>query len=190
MPVLIVHTTARESSVEIAQQIADRLVKSGFAVSVHPIRKVESIQSAQPVVLGNAVYEREWLPEAFEFIRKFSVELARSPVWLFSDGPKGGSSSSPRVVSLVAHDSNSRAGIAAACDTIHARDHRYFSGEFQRHTGSRLGDLFSKVCGGAPADRRDWREINEFAAEIARELQRFDHLKERRRLHLSVRGRP
>ena len=187
MSVLIAHTIARQSSVEIAQQIADRLVKSGFAVSVRPVQKVESIQAGQPVVLGNAFYEQEWLPDAFEFIRKFSVELARSPVWLFSDGPKGGSFASPKVVSLVPHDTNRRAGVAG--DTI-ARDHRYFSGEFERGTWSLLGDLFSKVCGGAPADRRDWREINAWAAEIAGELQRVDHLKERRRLHLSVRGRP
>lgn len=190
MSVLIVHATARQSSVEIAQQIADRLVKSGFAVSVRPVQKVESIQSGQPVVLGSDLYEQEWLPDAFEFLRRFSVELARSPVWLFSAGPKGERSLDPKVLSLVHHDSNRRAAVAAECDTIRARDHRLFSGEFERGAWSMLGDLFSKICGGSPADHRDWRDINAWASDIARELQRLDHLKERRRLHLSVRGRP
>ncbi len=192
MSVLVAYASAHSSTAVIAQQIADRLMKSGFTALVRPVDQIQSIALHQTVVLGSEVQQQECLPEATEFLRRFSGQLSKLPVWLFSTGPV----SEPndifglKVRALVDPAGYESPAVADAPDAIQVRDHRHFADVFQRGRWSLLADLFLKVCGGSPADRRDWRNVNAWAADIARELHRIDHVKERRRLHLSVRGRP
>lgn len=189
MSVLIGYTSATWSSVEIAQQLADRLMKAGVAAVVRPIDSIESLRPYQAIVLGSALDDQDWLPGAAEFLRKFSEDLARLPLWLFSAGSvkELGSPFDSRIAALLGHPC---APAGKAQDRVQFRGHRHFAGTFERSAWSLLSDLFLKICGGTPDDRRDWHAINEWASEIAREVQALDHLRERRRLHLSVRGRP
>ena len=191
MSVLITCTSPHRSTAEVAHQIADRLVKSGFEARVRSIEQVESIQSRQPIVIGSDVRDKDWLPQVERFLRRFSSELVKSPVWLFSTGAESEPSSfGPKLAMLVADPPSESAGLSGARDTIRIRGHRYFGGAFERGGWSLLGDLFSRICGGSPPDHRNWRDVNAWAADIARDLQHIDHVQERRRLHLSVRGRP
>ncbi|HYP76798.1 MAG TPA: flavodoxin domain-containing protein [Polyangiaceae bacterium] len=168
MSVLIAYAGASASTVEIARQLADRLVKAGFTALVRPIEQVESVRPYRAVLLGSELREQALLPELGQFLSRFSAPLSALPVWSFSNAELG-----------------------APIPTFHrVREHRHFSGSFQRSGTRRLGDLFLKICGGSSGDHRDWRQVNAWAADITRELQHIDHLKERRRLHLSVRGRP
>ena len=192
MTVLVAYASAHGSTAGIALQIADRLLKSGFAAVARPVAQITDLQPYQAVVLGSAIHDQAWLPEAAEFLSRHQHELAKLPVWLFSACSVGESNSffGPKVTALIRRARHECSAVAAARDTIHFRNHRYFTGAFERGGWSLLGDLFLKVCGGSPGDHRDWRDINEWAAGIARELQGIDRVKERRRLHLSVRGRP
>ena len=191
MSVLIAYASARPSTAVIAERIADRLVKAGFVALVHPLDQVESIRPSQPVIIGSDVRDHEWLPDACRFLQRFSRELARSPVWLFSTGAHAEVGSfGPKIAALVHDASDQSAAVSSARDMIRVRDHRYFGGAFERGSWRSLGDMFLRICGGSPPDPRDWRDVNAWTAGIARELQHIDHLKERRRLHLSVRGRP
>ncbi|MEI9941875.1 MAG: flavodoxin domain-containing protein [Pseudomonadota bacterium] len=191
MSVLIAHLNARSPSAEIAEQIADRLLKAGFTAVVRPIDQIESIQLYQALVFGGAVHDQQWLPEAAGFLRRFSDELARLPVWLFSTCSDSETSAvEPQIATLVQRTCHERAAAIGSREHSGFRDHRHFDGAFARGGWSQLGDLFLKICGGSPNDRRDWHDVNEWAAAIARELQAIDHVRERRRLHLSVRGKP
>jgi len=192
MTILVAYASLHASTAEIARQIADRLMKSGFAAVARPVNQVDSLQPYQAVVLGSAVHNQAWLPEAADFLTKFANELTKRPVWLFSTCSVGETSSffGPKLTALIRRARHESAAVASARDAIHFRDHHYFAGAFERGGWSLLGDLFLKVCGGSPGDHRDWRDINEWAAGIARELQGVDRIKERRRLHVSVRGRP
>ncbi|HEY3254976.1 MAG TPA: flavodoxin domain-containing protein, partial [Polyangiaceae bacterium] len=179
-------------SAEIARQIADRLLKSGLAAVVRPVAPIDSVERYRAVILGSAGHDRQWRPELAQFLRRFSDELSHVPVWLFSTGSSNETRDhfDPRVSESVPGAGPESALVARARDVIVFRNHRRFAGEFQRSGWSLLGDLFLKVCGGSNPDDRDWRDINEWADRIARELQAIDHVRERRRLHLSVRGRP
>jgi len=190
--VLVAYASARASTAGIALQIADRLLKSGFATIARPVAQVHDLKPYQAVVLGSAVHDQAWLPEAANFLHEHEHELAKLPVWLFSTCSVGDSSSffSPKISALIRRSRHECTAVADARAAIHFRDHRHFAGAFERGSWSLLGDLFLKVCGAAPGDHRDWRDINEWAAGIARELQGIDRIKERRRLHVSVRGRP
>ncbi|HEY0468246.1 MAG TPA: flavodoxin domain-containing protein [Polyangiaceae bacterium] len=192
MTVLVAYASVHASTAEIARQIADRLLKSGLAAVARSVNQVESLQPYQAVVLGSAVHNQAWLPEAASFLTRFETELAKRPVWLFSACSVGETSSffGPKLTGLIRRTRPELARVAGARDTIHFRDHHYFAGAFERGGWSVFGDLFLRVCGGSPGDHRDWHDVNDWAGRIARELQGVDHVKERRRLHLSVRGRP
>jgi len=192
LTVLVAYASAHASTAEIAQQIADRLIKSGFGGTVRPVDQVDSLQPYRAVVIGSAVQHQAWLPEAAEFLSKFSGELATVPVWLFSSHSIDESHRSfgTRMAARIRRSRPECAAVAHARESIQIRDHRHFTGEFSRGGWALLGDLFAKVCGGLPGDPRDFREINEWAGGIARELQATDRKRERRRLHMSVRGRP
>jgi len=168
MSVLVAYIGASTSTVEVARQVADRLVKAGFPAVVRPLEQVQSLRPYQAVVLGSDVREQSFPPELSQLSSSFYDALAALPAWLFSTG-------------------NSGVSVPAA---LRIREYRHFAGSFPRDRTSALGELFLKVCGAASSDYRDWREINDWAGNIARELQHIDHIKERRRLHLSVRGRP
>jgi len=173
--------------------MADRLLKSGLAAVARPVAQISSLQPYQAVVLGSAIHEQAWLPEAADFLSRHQDELAKLPVWLFSACSSSDRSSAFEPngrAMMIARAGHECSAVADARKSIHFRDHRHFSGAFERGSWSLLGDLFLKVCGGSAADHRDWRDINEWAAGIARKLQCIDRVKERRRLHLSVRGRP
>ena len=192
MTVLIGYASAHSSTIGVASQIADRLTKSGFSALVRPVSEVDSVEPYEAVVLGSAIHNQAWLPEAAGFLNTFSHELAKLPVWLFSVSSVGDTTSffGPKLTELIRRSRHESDAVAGAREAIPFRDHHHFAGAFERGGWSLLGDLFLKVCGGSPGDHRDWRDINEWAGRIARDLQNADHHKERRRLHLSVRGRP
>jgi menaquinone-dependent protoporphyrinogen oxidase len=191
LTVLVAYASAHGSTAEVAQQLADRLLKSGLGAVARPVGQIENLRPYQSVVIGSAVHNQAWLPEAAAFLHRFGGELAKRPVWLFSTYSVGETSSffGPKVAAPVRRSRHESEAVASARGLIHVRDHRHFAGVFQRGGWSPLGDLFVRVCGGLPADHRDWRDINDWAAGIARELQTIDHVRERRRLHVSVRGR-
>ncbi|HKO50113.1 MAG TPA: flavodoxin domain-containing protein [Polyangiaceae bacterium] len=191
MNVLVAYAGAHDSAAGVAEQIADRLLKSGFAATARPVGRVDSLQSYRAVVLGSPIHHRAWLAEATDFLDGFAGELTKLPVWLFSTGSVGDASFvGPQPTKLIRSARQGHGDVTSARDSIHFRDHRSFASRLERAAWSVLGDLFLKVCGAVPGDYRDWHEINEWAAGIARELQVIDHVKERRRLHVSVRGKP
>jgi len=176
--VLVAYESAHASAAGIAQQIADRLLKSGLSAVARPVDQIESLRPFRAVVLGSAVHEQKWPCAAAAFLNEFEAELANVPVWLFSTCPAAETAG------------NSEPKVSALSHAIQIRNHRHFEGEFERGSWCSLADLFFKMCGGPSADQRAWRDVNDWTAGIARELQSLDHARERRRLHLSVRGKP
>jgi menaquinone-dependent protoporphyrinogen oxidase len=184
--VLIAYASALPSTAETAQRIADRLLKSGVAAIVRPIDRVTSIQQHQAVLVGSALQAQDWVPEAADFLRGFCDELLRVPVWLFSTIESA--EFDPRVSASARLQESST--VVYAREVIRIRDHHSFACAGARGRWSQLRDVFWKVCGGSPEEDRAGRDVDDWANGIARQLQALDHAQERRRLHLSVRGRP
>ena len=177
------------ASAAIAQQIADRLRKAGLPAAVRAIEQVDRLEPYRAVVLGSALRDRAWLPEASAFLSKFASGLAKVPVWLFS----------AHTLAEPSRDFDSRlirdprTDSAAAMDAravIQFRDHRCLASALARGRWDTLFGLLLQVCGGSSCVPREDRDINDWTAKIARELHIIEHARERRRLHLSVRGRP
>lgn len=141
----------------IGQAIADALRTHGVDATAHDVSDVESLDGADMVILGSAVYIGHWLGPAREFAEAHAQELAQMPVWLFSSGPIG---DPPK-------PEEDPVDIAGIVEATQAREHRVFAGRLERRR-LRFADRAVVTALRAPeGDFRDWDAIHEWAREIA-----------------------
>src|SRR3954462_12538974 len=186
MTVLVGYASARASTQGIAEEIGDQLLKAGVRAIVRPIRDVRQLTFYDSVVLGSAIHNGAWLPEASAFLAEHANELSSLPLWLFSVSSVGDTSScfGPRVTRLIRRARKTTLPVPDARLWPQFRGHRDFAGAIERGQWGHVGDLFLKVCGGVPGDHRDWQAVGEWARGIAGQVLAVDWAKERRRLRL------
>lgn len=173
MSVLVGYASAYGSTKGIAKEIGDRLTKAGLKADVRPIDEIEAIETYEAVVLGSAIHNMAWLPQAAAFVRSHTADLATRPVWLFSVSSVGDTSSflGPRVARLFRRMRKEPKEIAALRQAIGPREHRNFAGAIERTHWNLAGHLFLKAFGGSYGDHRDWQDIDAWADGIARQLR-------------------
>lgn len=88
--VLVAYGSVMGSTAEIAGWIAEELRRAGLQVVVCDAATAPSPKGFQAVVVGSAVYQGRWRPEAVRFLRDHRTALRTRPVWLFQSGPCGG----------------------------------------------------------------------------------------------------
>src|SRR5687768_9821380 len=89
MNVLVGYASRQGSTREIAERIGAVLAAKGNSVDVLPLNQEHELGRYDAIVLGSAVYDGSWAPEATDFIRHKSGMVANRPVWLFSAGSFG-----------------------------------------------------------------------------------------------------
>jgi menaquinone-dependent protoporphyrinogen oxidase len=82
--ILVTYASRAGATAGVAEAIAKTLVESGLQVELVPLKSVKDIAPYQAVVAGSAVQDRQWLPEAMQFIRANQVELNKRPFAMFS----------------------------------------------------------------------------------------------------------
>src|SRR4051794_26269573 len=88
--ILVVYATKHHSTAEIAIRIGKVLQQSSkLQVDIQSVERVEFIAGYDAIVMGSAVYNGNWRPQASEFLQLHAQELAQIPLWLFSSGPTG-----------------------------------------------------------------------------------------------------
>lgn len=172
MSVLVAYASKYGATREIAERIAETLRAAGQEAEARSIKDAGDPASYDAFVVGSAVYFGSWLGEAAAFVRGNQDTLAGRPVWLFSSGPIGTErkDAEGRDVREAAVPKE----IAEFQETIHPRDHRVFYGKLDR---SYLGFMHRLIVSlpafpGAEGDFRDWPDIEDWAASIARDLAR------------------
>jgi len=173
MKVLVGYASAHGSTKGIAQEIGDRLTDAGFPTDVCPVDEIDAIGTYDAVVLGSAIHNMAWLPEATAFVQRHTADLAVRPIWLFSVSSVGDTSSffGRRVARLMRRMRSEPRDIARLRRAIGPRGHRTFSGAIERAHWNLAGHLFLKAFGGSYGDHRDWPDIGAWAEAIARELR-------------------
>jgi len=156
--VLVTAATRHEATGEIATAIAKSLVERGIEAEARPIVDVSEIGGYDAVVLGSAVYVGRWLREARRFADRHAATLATMPVWLFSSGPVG------------AAGRGEPADAATLAELTRAREHRVFGGRLERTRLTVAERLMVRTVDAREGDDRDWREVDAFAATVARAL--------------------
>ncbi|MES9538573.1 flavodoxin domain-containing protein [Actinomadura sp. NPDC000600] len=162
MTVLVGYATAHGSTRSIAERIGTLLAERGFQVDVRSMAEVEDAGAYEAFVLGSAIHDRAWLPEAVDFLERERDTLAGRPVWLFSVGMPAAlrgpwRNFGAKEKGLVQDELQ---------ELVTARDHRLFSGVFRREHTSLVGHLLFRAMGSRYGDYRDWARIDAWASTI------------------------
>ncbi|WP_165950251.1 flavodoxin domain-containing protein [Actinomadura sp. GC306] len=167
MAILVGYASAHGSTRGIAQRIGAVLAGRGFAVDVRPVDAVRDLAGHEAVVLGSAVHDQAWLPEARGLLLRERAALSRRPVWLFSvgappaaHGPWPGTG--PNENALLTEGLQRRIGV---------RDHRRFAGVLLRQHMPLAARLRRRLLGVRYGDHRDWPRIDTWASSIADDLE-------------------
>ncbi len=166
MRVLVAFASKNGSTEEIARRIAAQLGRGGLEVDCAEAGTVGDLGPYQAVVLGSAVYAKRWQPSARRFLRRHEQSLRTLPLWVFSSGPVGEPKEGARTDAWLEPPKT-----MARVEGMGARAHVVFGGRVPREPHNFIERAMTKNTPAEFADRRDWVEITDWAADIAAELQ-------------------
>lgn len=82
--ILVTYASRSGSTAEIAAAIGQSLSGDGIRVDVLPMQKVKDLSAYRAVVIGSAIRNRAWLPEAMQFLKMHQSELSQKPFATFT----------------------------------------------------------------------------------------------------------
>ena len=159
--ILVTYATRYGSTEEVAKTIAAEMRKAGLEVEIQPMSQVVAFDGCGAVVLGAAIYNGRWHPEAHEFLSRHEASLRRRPIAIFALGPLSKSAAAMK------------------------RSRRQLENELQPYSWlkpvavemfvgkidpSKLG-FFERLATPA-SDNRNWAGIRAWAGALASQLQR------------------
>ncbi|WP_350259047.1 flavodoxin domain-containing protein [Scrofimicrobium sp. R131] len=160
MKVLVTAASRHGSTLEVAEAIAQRLKTHGIDVEQLPPESVDSLDPYDGVVVGSAVYLRQWADTAKNFVQRFHQDLRDKPSWAFSVGISEVAKGRPEDVH--------RIGPVAVDGVFHGQ--KVFPGRYDPSNLNLRERSIGYVAGAVEGDYRDWQEIGQWADEIAQEL--------------------
>lgn len=164
MRILVTVASRHGGTSEIGAVIAEALVEAGHDVDQLDPADVALVDQYDAVIIGSAVYNGRWLPEARELADRAATPLSHRPVWLFSSG----------LATQPASAANSPTEMRDLRERVAARTHRSFAGRLDRSVLSFAERTIIAAARGKEGDHRDlgaaraWGES--IAAELATEL--------------------
>ncbi|MGW2700096.1 flavodoxin domain-containing protein [Streptomyces sp. NPDC001340] len=155
--VLVAYGTTNGSTAQIAETVAEALLKEGLTAQARPARSVTSVAPYDAVVVGGALYAGRWHRDARRFLRRHRRDLAERPLWLFSSGPLDASASERDVPPVP--------GVRRAMESLTVIEHATFGGCLDEGAKGRIAGML--VRDGKGGDFRDVPAIEEWARHIA-----------------------
>lgn len=159
MQLLVVYGSTRGGTAGLAHMVADACAMQGISADVRRAGDVRDLGDADAVIVGGALYNNRWHPEAVVFVGRHRAALQQLPVWFFSSGPL---------------DTSARSGALAPVPQVNTlareveiRGHMTFGGLLDR----RPNGLFGMFAYGTEGDFRDRRHVAEWVERIATELR-------------------
>ncbi len=172
MSVLVVYASKHGATRGIAGRITAGLRTAGCQAEVRPVQDAGDLAAYDAFVIGSAAYESHWRKEATEFVRRNTEVLAGRPVWLFSSGPLGTGPADAKGRDL--RTVTVPKEIPEFTQALHPRGHHVFFGALDPRKLTFAERSLRKLPAARAAlpegDFRDWPEIDDWAAGIAREL--------------------
>lgn len=81
--ILVTYATRTGSTAGIAEAIGQTLAADGTQVDVRPMTEVSDLTPYRAVVAGSAIQNKQWLPEAMQFVQTHRSDLAQRPFAAF-----------------------------------------------------------------------------------------------------------
>lgn len=157
--VLVAYATKMGSNGEIARVIEAGLRAAGLEAVAVPAREARDLAPYDAVVLGSALYAAHWQRDANRFVARSRDALRAKPLYLWSSGPLDRS--------LAARDLPPAANVLETLGDIPFRAHHTFGGRLDPAAPGVDAQILRTHQQG---DFRDWSRIEQYAAQIAREL--------------------
>jgi menaquinone-dependent protoporphyrinogen oxidase len=161
MQVLVAIASRHGATREIGSVIADALRAGGHDVVEADPADVALLDPYAAVVLGSAIYNGRWLPEARELAQRTATALSHRPVWLLSSG----------LAAVLPSGVSFPTEMRDLSERIAARGHRKFAGRLDRSVLSFAERTIIAAARGRDGDYRDLDAIRAWAAEIAAQLE-------------------
>ncbi|MDO4791325.1 MAG: flavodoxin domain-containing protein [Buchananella hordeovulneris] len=162
MRILIAVASKHGSTDGVGDEIARVLGEAGHDVVRTQPEFVENLAGYDAVVLGSAVYMTHWMDSARQFIRRFSADLRRLPVFTFSVGMNG-------VINGKAADPSR---IGPVLISLEPRDNITFSGRIDSSQLSLRERSIARLGGAIEGDYRNWDLVRQWAQKVAAELEK------------------
>jgi menaquinone-dependent protoporphyrinogen oxidase len=162
--VLVAYASKRGATAEIAEVIAGTLRREDLSVDCEAAHDVQSLEPCDAVILGSAVYVKQWRGEARHFLRKHRKALTLLPFWVFSSGPVGDPSEDQP-------EWNEPPNVVEAAEKLGVRGHAVFGGRLPAEPRGQIEKAMVASTPPEHRDRRDWDEIRTWARSIAAELR-------------------
>jgi menaquinone-dependent protoporphyrinogen oxidase len=164
--ILVAYASKYGATAQIGEYIAARLNRCGFSASAQSISSVDTPSGYDACVVGSGVYAGMWLKEAADFLKKFESDLARMPVWLFSDGPTGVGNPNDLMKGW-----RFPADLQPVADRIQPKDIVFFHGALDMDKLKFAEKLIVRALKAPVGDFRDWSMIDTWADAIASSLK-------------------
>ena len=81
--ILVTYASRAGSTAGVAEAIGRTLTESAAQVEVRPMQEVKDLTPYRAVVAGSAIQNKQWLPEAMQFMRTHQAALAQKPFAAF-----------------------------------------------------------------------------------------------------------
>lgn len=162
MRVLVTVASRHGGTAEIGAVVARVLRDAGHEVTESEPDEVQQVAGFDAVVLGSSVYVGRLAAALRELVDREAGQLAARPVWLFWSGPVGTPASTPPAPD----------DVGAVARRVGAREVRCFGGRLQRAELGLAERALVAMIDAEQGDFRDFDDVEDWAAGIARELSR------------------
>ena len=159
--ILLAYATRFGSTQEVAETIAAALGAAGFEVDLQPMQEIKKPENYDAVLLGAAIYNAKWHPDAHQFLAKHQETLSQRPVVIFALGPLSTSDAARR---------NSRRQLDKELEKypwLKPVAVEIFAGKYDPSKPG-LG-FFDRLL--PASDHRDWEAIRAWANALPAQLQ-------------------
>ena len=82
--ILVTYATRTGSTKGVAEAIAKTITENGLSVDLLPMQDVKDLTTYQALIVGSAIQNRQWLPEAMQFLQAHRSTLAQKRVATFT----------------------------------------------------------------------------------------------------------
>ena len=167
--ILITYATRTGLTAGVAEFIGETLREQGWAVEVRPLQAVTDLAPYAAIVVGSAIQNKQWLPEAMQFVQQHQHALGQKPTAMFTVcmtlAMRKGEKYRPEVANWT----------AAPRALVHPLNENHFAGvldiskvePWQARIGFRLSVWFRIWSEG---DHRDWDAIRSWAEQLSEKL--------------------
>ncbi|TXL57494.1 flavodoxin domain-containing protein [Aeromicrobium terrae] len=157
--IVVAAASRHGATAEIADRIATRLRTDlpSWSVVHADVLDWPTIDDADVVILGSAIYLGRWLRPAREALDRLDPSME---IWLFSSGPISGVAGEDR--DLITADRRVK--------PLGVRDHAVFGGRLDSRLLSFWERWIARAARAPEGDLRDWAAIDAWADSIAQEL--------------------